>query len=182
MPSMKTATRIDFTSNDVPGFTALKKIDQDTIDLIRNGVGSKMVVIIDHGYAFPQAVPHLVTDHLNLTGDNPLVGANYQDGPRFPVINNIYLKLIDTLDPRKTIPISSPLTNLPLGVAVGIKDGVVPTEEQLTAMRNLGGDFYCYNLVPSMLVAAHIGLKVFGLVIPQGKPLDADICTYLKGE
>ncbi|MDZ4837507.1 MAG: hypothetical protein SGJ27_27290 [Candidatus Melainabacteria bacterium] len=181
MPSLKTATRIDYTSS-VPGFSQLKKFDQQSIDLIRKSSDSKMIVIVDSGYALPKAVPHVVTDHLNLTGDNPLIGENYAGGPRFPVINDIYVKVIDTLDPKKTLPMNNPLGNLPLGVAVGLKEGAVPTEEQLNAIRALGGDFYCYNLVPAMLVAAHIGLKVFGIVIPHGEQLDKDLCKYLKGE
>lgn len=181
MPSLKTATRIDYTSS-VPGFSHLEKFDQRTIDLIRNSADSKMIVIVDSGYALPKAVPHVVTDHLNLTGDNPLVGPNYAAGPRFPVINDIYVKIIDTLDPKKTLPMNNPLGNLPLGVAVGLKPGSVPSEEQMAAIRALGGDFYCYNLVPAMLVAAHIGLKVFALVVPHGEQLDKDTCRYLKGD
>jgi hypothetical protein len=181
MPSLKTATRIDFSSS-VPGFTQQKKFGQETIDLIRNSADNKMIVIVDHGFGLSKPVPHVVTDHLNLTGDNPLIGPNYKGGPRFPVINDIYVKIIDTLDPKKTLPMSNPLGNLPLGVAVGLKEGIVPTAEQLKAMHDMGGDFYCYNLVPAMLVAAHIGLKVFGIVIPHGEPLDKDTFKYLKGE
>lgn len=180
MPSLRTATRIDFTSS-LPGFSHLEKFDQKAIDLIRKSE-SKLIAIVDSGYALPNSAPHVVTDHLNLTGANPLVGPNYAGGPRFPVINDIYVKVIDTLDPKKTLPINNPLGNLPLGVAVGLKDGAVPTEEQLAAIRSLGGDFYCYNLVPAMLVAAHIGLKVFALVIPHGEQLETDTCRYLKGD
>lgn len=177
---MKNATRIDYTST-VPGFKQAKKFDQESIDLIRKSEG-KLLVVIDHGYALPKPVPHVVTDHLNLTGDNPLVGPNYEKGPRFPVINDIYVKIMDTLDPKKTLPINNPLGSLPLGVAVGLKDGTVPTEEQLSAMRAMGGEFYCYNLVPAMLVAAHIGMKVFGIVIPHGEKLDKDTFVYLQGD
>jgi purine nucleoside phosphorylase len=181
MPSLKNATKIDFTSS-VEGFNQLEKFDQATIDLIRSNKDKKMVVIIDSGHALPDDTPHVVTDHLNLSGGNPLVGPNVEGGPRFPVINDVYVKIIDTIDPKKTMPLKNPLQDLPSGIAAGLVDGVVPTEKDLEAMRKMGADFYCYNLVPAMLVAAHIGLKVLAIVVPAGQKLDKDTVKSLKGE
>lgn len=181
MPSLKNATRIDYTSK-VDGFNQLKKFDEKSIELIRSNRDNKLVVIIDNGHALPTNAPHVVTDHLNLTGTNPLMGPNVEGGPRFPVINDVYVKVIDTLDPKKTMPLNNPFANMPAGIAAGLKDGVVPTEEDLEAMRKMGADFYCYNLVPAMLVAAHQGLKVFAIVVPPNEQLDKDTIKMLKGE
>jgi purine-nucleoside phosphorylase len=101
-----------------------------------------------------QEAPHVVRDHLNLTGTNPLVGPNDPCGERFPSVNDVY---ITDLCP-----------NLPRGVAAGLVGGVFPTREEMEFLRSLGADFCCYNLVPTMIVAAHAGLKVLGLVVPEG--------------
>lgn len=181
MPSLKNATKIDFTSS-VDGFNQVKQFDQTVIDLIRANKDKKMVVIVDNGHALPNDAPHVVSDHLNLTGTNPLVGPTHEGGPRFPVINDVYVNVIDTLDPKKTMPLNNPLGSLPSGVVAGLKDGVVPTDEDLEAMRKMGAEFYCYNLVPAMLVAAQIGLKVLGIVVPAGQKLDKDTVKSLRGE
>lgn len=181
MPSLKTATKIDYTSS-LSGFNQFKKFDRQSIDLIRKSVDSKVIVVVDSGYALPKPVPHVVTDHLNLTGGNPLVGPNPEGGPRFPVINNIYLRAIDTLDPKRTLPLNNPLGSLPAGIAAGLKEGVVPTEDDIKTIHSLGGEFYCYNLVPAMLVAAHLGLKIFAIVTPAGEAMDKDTARFLKGE
>jgi len=181
MPLLKNATRIDYTSK-LEGFNQFSKFDEKTISLIRGNADKKLVVIVDHGYELPTSTPHVVTDHLNLTGSNPLVGPNVEGGPRFPVINDIYLKMSETFDPKKTMPLNNPLSNISSGIAVGLKDGVKPSKEDMEVIRKLGGDFYCYNLVPAMLIAAHLGLKVFALVVPTGENVDRDTLKYLKGE
>jgi hypothetical protein len=118
--------------------------------------GARTIVVVDRGFGFDSSIdlPHLVSDHLNLTGNNPLVGPNDPCGDRFPVINDIY--------------ISECGLNLPKGVAVGLRDGIKPSQEEDKKIRELGGSFYCYNLVPTMLVAAHAGWKVIGIVVPDG--------------
>ncbi len=180
MPSLKDATKLDFTSS-VPGFHHFKKFDQSSTDLIRKEPENKVIVVIDEGYALPSNKPYLVTDHLNLSGDNPLVGPTTPGGPRFPVINNVYLQIIDTLDPKRTMPLSNPLGNLSNIVTAGLKSGVVPSEDDLTTIRALGADCYCYNLVPAMLVAAQLGMRVFAIVVPAGASLDKETASYLKG-
>lgn len=181
MPSLKNAIRIDYTSK-LDGFNHFTKFDQKSIDLIRGNADKKCIVIVDNGYELPNGAPHVVTDHLNFSGDNPLVGPNPAGGPRFPVINNIYLTMTDTVDPKKTMPLNNPLTNVPAGVVAGLKEGVKPTGADMKTIRDLGGEFYCYNVVPTMLVAAHLGLKVFALVVPEGESVDKDTLKYLKGE
>lgn len=181
MASLKNAVKLDFTES-VPGFKHLKKFDQDSIDLIRANADSKVAVIIDRGYALPQESPYIVLDHLNLQGNNPMVGPNPSCGERFPVVNNIYLKVEDALDPKKTMPLTNPLNSFPSGVAAGVKDGLKLSKEDLEVVRSLGGDFYCYNIIPAMIVAAHAGLKVFAIAVPENESLDANTIKFLKGE
>lgn len=180
MKKITDAIKIDFAGNNLPGYTHASKVDQGTIDLIRKGAKGKTVVIIDTGYELPNNAPHIVRDHLNFTGHNPLVGPNHECGERFPIVNGIYLTAADMLDPKKTLPLSDPFTKLQSGIAAGLKSQIKPTGEELQLIKKLGGDFYCYNLVPAMIVAAHAGLKVFALLVPPGATLDSSITSHLK--
>ncbi len=180
MTSLKDATKLDFTSS-LPGFHHFKKFDQSSIDLIRKDTENKVVVVIDEGFALPSKKPYLVVDHLNLSGDNPLVGPTTPGGPRFPVINNVYLQIVDTLDPKRTMPLSNPLGNLTTIITAGLKPGIEPSDDDLSIIRSLGAECYCYNLVPAMLVAAQLGMRVFAIVVPAGESLDKETSSYLKG-
>jgi hypothetical protein len=181
MKKITEAIKIDFASR-MPGYKQSKQFDKEIVDLIRKGSGSKTVVVIDTGYQLPNNAPHIVRDHLNFTGYNPLVGPNHECGERFPIVNGIYLSAIDMLDPNRTLPLSDPFSKLPTGIAAGLKANVEPSKEELELIQKLGGDFYCYNLVPTMIVAAHAGLKVFGLLVPPGATIDSSIESHLKGD
>ena len=169
--SLKGATLIDFTGS-VPGFEHHTSFDQNVVKLLRNGSSSKTLVVIDSGVMMPGVKPYVVSDQVNLTGTNPLIGPNDSRGERFPVVNGVYVSRFEDL----------PLSALPRGVAGGLKHGVVPTPHESEKLRSLGIDFCCYNLVPTMLVAAHAGWKVVALVVPRGAKLDESIEKYLRGE
>lgn len=158
--SFKESRRIDFTGN-VSGAEHFESFGEGVISLVRNNV----LVVIDRGFGFENPVPHIVTDHLNLTGSNPLVGPNHPAGERFPGVNDIY--------------VTDQFPGLPRGVAAGLKPGVVPTEDELKLIKQLGADFCCYNLVPTMLVAAHLRWKVLGIVVPEGVVLEPSVLSVL---
>ena len=159
--SLNNTTIIDFTGTH-EGASRFSTFGTDVISLIRSSSGTKVLVVIDRGYELPNVAPYVVRDHLNLTGNNPLVGINDPCGERFPSVNNVY--------------ITDACPHLSSGVAAGLKLGVVPTSEEMSFMRSLGADFYCYNLVPTMIVAAHAGWRVLGIVLPEG----TDVQPVLK--
>jgi len=144
------AYRVDFTGTCTENF---KEFDQKVIDLLRSHK-PKTIIVTDYGFALPTDEPCLVSDHLNFTGTSPLCGPNHPCGERFPVVNNIY----DTdFGPKAK-----------KGVVAGLKHGVTPDSSELELMKKLGADFYSYNLVQTMLVAAHAGHKVIGVLLPKG--------------
>lgn len=147
---------IDFTDS-IASFNRFLCFDEEVIDFIRDLAkdpkGPRTILVVDHGFGFETDAPHIVSDHLNLTGDNPLVGPNDPCGQRFPILKDTY--------------ISNLLPDLHRGVAVGLKQGVLPSQEEVSMIRFLGGDFCCYNLVPAMIVAAHAGIRVVGVVVPE---------------
>ncbi len=167
--SFKGAKLVDFTGT-VSGFDHHSNFGDPVVKSLRNGSHNKTVVVIDSGRNLTE--PHVVKDHVNLTGANPLCGPNVDCGERFPVVNGIYIS--DFTD--------EVLAKLPQGVVGGLKPGVVPTKEETAKLKELGIDFYCYNLVNTMLVAAHAGWKVVAIVLPEGAKLNEKVAARLRGE
>jgi len=169
--SLKGAKLIDFTGT-VSGFDHQNGYGDAVVKLLRGPAENKVVVVIDRGSQMQNKQPQLVLDHVNLTGANPLCGPNDPCGERFPVVNGIYLTEFgeDALD------------KLPRGIAGGLKSGVQLQPQEADRLRELGVDFCCYNLVPTMLIAAHAGWKVVALVVPEGTTLDEKVANCLKGK
>ena len=172
---LRHAKRIDFTG-EIADFDHFDSFDQKVIDLIRGEKRSDVVIIIDRGFGFAggHIRPHIIVDHINLTGDNPLVGPNNPIGQRFPVVNDIYISAADTMDQEETWAMGHPMGKLRNGIAAGVKSGLKLSDEELATVHTLGAGLYCYNLVPAMIVAAHAGLKVLGLVVPEGSKLERE--------
>ncbi|HND06562.1 MAG TPA: hypothetical protein PL012_12825 [Candidatus Obscuribacter sp.] len=177
---LRHAKLIDFTG-ELGQFKQYSGFTPEVVTELRNKEKAEVAIIVDRAYCqgLGENVPYLVSDHLNLTGDNPLVGPNNPVGERFPVVNNIYLGAADTMDQEETWAIGNPLGKFATGVAAGLKAGVVPGGEEIKFLRELGVSLYCYNLVPAMLVAAHAGLKVIGIALPQGESLSKDVLACL---
>jgi hypothetical protein len=170
--SLKGALLLDFTGAGHAGFTAHQEFGEAIVKQLRNGAENKVVVVIDRGVHMLKNEPHVVADHINLTGGNPLCGVNDPCGERFPIVNGIYVEKFGDGD----------LDRLPRGIAGGLRPKVVPTKEEMAKLRELGVDFCCYNLVPTMIVAAHAGWKVAAVVLPEGAKLDQSLLSRLTGK
>lgn len=99
----------------------------------------------------------LVSDHINLTGQNPLRGINEPSfGPRFPDISRAY-----SPDLRKTLQKTSKQLkmNMKNGVYVGISGPSYETPAEIKMFRKMGGDLIGMSTVPEVIAAAHMGLK-----------------------
>lgn len=146
----------DFTGVSGNG-SSFKEYNAAVADVLRKPAEEKLAVILDYGWGFKSPAPHLVLDHLNLSGSNPLRGPNDPIGERFPVVNGIYVTDCDL----------AALQDLKTGVAAGVKHGHKASVEELEFLHSIGAGFYSYNLVPTMLVAAHAGWKVLAVVGPE---------------
>lgn len=175
---LRHAKRIDFTES-LEDFEAFPEFSQEVTDYIRVKDKAELAIIVDRGYGFKTQAVHLVADHINLSGHNPLVGPNDENGPRFPVVNHVYLCAADLINQEETWSIGNPLEKLPTGIAAGIKPGVKLNSQEWEHLTQLGANFYCHNLVQSMLVAAHKGLPVVGLVVPEGETVSDKILMCL---
>jgi purine-nucleoside phosphorylase len=109
----------------------------------------------------------VIRDHINLTGDNPLIGENNSKlGPRFPDMSQAYDREWIQLAHQTAKQIEDS-TNTPLslkeGVYVGISGPTYETPAELTMIARIGGDAVGMSTVAEVIAARHAGLRVFGL-------------------
>lgn len=103
----------------------------------------------------------LITDHINNTGSNPLIGKNDERvGPRFPDMSEAYSKKLIA----KAREIGEKLQiKLQEGVYVGNTGPSYETPAEIRMLRIVGGDAVGMSTVPEVIVARHCGLEVLGI-------------------
>ncbi|MDR3612762.1 MAG: hypothetical protein P4L53_04295 [Candidatus Obscuribacterales bacterium] len=146
----------DFTGASGNG-SNYKEFDAKVAEALRQPSDYKLAIVLDYGWGFKNSAPHLVLDHLNLSGSNPLRGPNNPIGERFPVVNGIYVTDCDL----------KAFQGLKTGVVAGLRQGQKASASELEFLYSMGAGFYSYNLVPTMLVAAHAGWRVLAVVGPD---------------
>lgn len=113
------------------------------------------------GIGFGPGTLMAISDHINLTGQNPLIGANLDDfGPRFPDMSNAYSK-----DYRQTAHRVAEKLGIKLdeGVYIGVTGPSYETPAEIRAFKTMGANAVGMSTVPEVIVAAHSGLKVLGI-------------------
>jgi len=104
----------------------------------------------------------LLTDHINLTGNNPLIGGNLEEfGPRFPDMTSAYDKDLIALARGKAVEEGIHLNQ---GVYVGITGPSLETSAETRFLRSIGGDAVGMSTVNEVIAAVHSGLKVLAIV------------------
>jgi purine nucleoside phosphorylase len=145
---------------DFTGFaketSQFQRFGDDVIEILRQPTDCKLAIILDTGFGWQSKTPVVVQDHVNLSGYNPLIGPNHPIGERFPVVQGIYTDCAAELA-------------LDSVVVAGIKHGRSLSVDDASFLHILGADCYCYNVVPTMLVAAHACWKVLAIVGPDNR-------------
>lgn len=102
----------------------------------------------------------LITDHINLMGDSPLIGKNFDRlGPRFPDMTYAYserLRKIAILCAKKL------RINLQKGVYAAMHGPTYETPAEIRYLRTIGADAVGMSTVPEVIVANHMGVEVLG--------------------
>lgn len=103
----------------------------------------------------------LIRDHINLTGENPLIGRNEDSwGVRFPDMSDVYDKGLAAIALNAAIKYDLDLFQ---GVYVGLKGPSLETPAETRFIRMIGGDAVGFSTIPEVIAAVHSGMKVLGL-------------------
>jgi|UniRef100_A0A7C3SKG9 purine-nucleoside phosphorylase len=105
----------------------------------------------------------LISDHINLIGDNPLVGENIDDwGPRFPDMSRAYdrelLELAEEVGRQQGL-------GLRKGVYVAVKGPSLETPAETRFLRLIGADAVGMSTVPEVIVGVHAGFRIMGISV-----------------
>jgi purine-nucleoside phosphorylase len=105
----------------------------------------------------------VIEDHINLMGDNPLIGPNDERlGPRFPDMCRPYDP--DLLALARRIALEERLV-CQQGVFVAVPGPNLETRAEYRFLRGAGADVVGMSTVPEVIVAVHSGLRTLGLSV-----------------
>ena len=143
-------------------------MDQITLPVrVMRALGARVLIVSNACGGMNPQYRHgdivIIEDHINLMGDNPLIGPNDDRlGPRFP----------DMCEPydRKLIGLASKLalrqgTRAHTGVYVAVPGPNLETRAEYRFLRTIGADTVGMSTVPEVIVAVHAGLRVLGLSV-----------------
>lgn len=103
----------------------------------------------------------LITDHINNTGSNPLIGANIPElGPRFPDMSGAYNQELRAIVAEQAQSLDIKLQQ---GVYVSITGPTYCTPAELTMMARWGADAVGMSTAPEVIAANYCGIRVAGI-------------------
>lgn len=104
-----------------------------------------------------------ITDHINLLGDNPLIGSNdNRIGPRFSDMSEPYSKKLLEMVADVALKNGIPLER---GVYASMSGPSLETRAEYRMLKILGADVIGMSTVPEVIAAVHAGIRVLGLSV-----------------
>jgi purine-nucleoside phosphorylase len=110
---------------------------------------------------FKQGTLVVIRDHLNLQGQNPLVGENDERfGPRFPDLTQAYFKPYREVALAAAAKLGTPIQE---GIYAALLGPSYETPAEIRYLRALGADLVGMSTIAEVIAARHMGLKVLAI-------------------
>jgi purine-nucleoside phosphorylase len=110
---------------------------------------------------YTQGALVVISDHINLQGQNPLVGANDERfGPRFPDMTQAYWKPYREMALKAARKLGKTVHE---GVYAGLLGPSYETPAEIRYLRMIGADLVGMSTIPEVITARHMGMKVLGI-------------------
>ena len=132
---------------------------------VMRGLGAKILIVSNAAGGlnplFSLGDLMLITDHINLTGINPLIGPNEESlGARFPDMSEPYDRALIKLTEEVAM---EEKTGIQKGVYVGVTGPNLETAAEYRFLRKIGADAVGMSTVPEVIVAVHAGFRILGI-------------------
>ncbi len=149
----------------VHGYEGYSPVEATFPTRVLGSLGIKTLIVTNAAggirTSFRQGQLVALSDHINLTGTNPLIGPNDERlGQRFFDMSEAYSKRL------RTIAADAALANefeLAEGVYLAVSGPSFETPAEIRAFRTMGADLVGMSTVHEVIVARHMGIEVLGL-------------------
>jgi len=132
----------------------MRALGADTL-IVMNAVGSMNPLI-------PPGSLVLAYDHINLMGDNPLIGPNDDTlGPRFPDMSAPYIRELIAL--AESVALEKQIPSVHRGIMVAVTGPNLETAAEYRMFQRIGADIVTMSTVPEVIVAVHAGMRVLAI-------------------
>lgn len=110
---------------------------------------------------FDQGALMVIDDHINLIGNNPLVGTNDERfGVRFPDMSEVYSRRLRGVADEAAAALGVTVRH---GVYAGLLGPSYETPAEIRYLRVIGADAVGMSTVPEAIAARHMGIEVLGI-------------------
>ena len=132
---------------------------------VLGGIGVQALIVTNAAGGinteYKQGALVVISDHINLQGQNPLVGLNDERfGPRFPDMTQAYWKPYREMALKAARKLGKTVHE---GVYAGLLGPSYETPAEIRYLRAIGADLVGMSTIPEVITARHMGMKVLGI-------------------